>query len=115
MSMNKTSYETTSRINRGQYQGYSSLRNTSGGGKPAQRCVPSMATQTVPLWKSLGYDSLTHVDTPDGDNYFKINKAYATPCVNYQFRNCKGQVNMNEMKESQNQQPVVVEGFAYTF
>ena len=111
--MNNTQYETTARFNRGQYQGYSSLKNTTNGGKPAERCVPSMGVQTVPLWKSLGYDSLTHVNTPDGDNYFKINKAYSTPCVNYQFRNCKGQVNMKEI--NQEKQPIVVEGFAYTF
>ena len=42
--MNNTQYETTARFNRGQYQGYSSLRNTTGGGKPAERCVPSMGS-----------------------------------------------------------------------
>jgi len=112
--MNKTPYETTSRVNRGQYQGYSSLRNTAGGGKPAERCIPSMAVQTIPMWKSLGYNSLTHVATPDGDNYFTINKAYPEPCVDYQFRNCKGQMDTKQMEQG-NKQKIVVEGFAYTF
>ena len=110
MSKNTSGFDTTSRVNRGQYQGYSSLRNTAGNGKPAVRCVPSMKTQTIPLYKSLGYNSLTHNDTPDGDAYFSINKAYPKPCVDYQFRNCKGQVNENE---SQMTKKVVVEGFVY--
>jgi hypothetical protein len=114
--MNKSPYETTARINRGQYQGYSSLQNTAGGGKPAERCIPTMEVQTVPIWKSLGYNSLTHVATPDGDNYFTINKAYPKPCVNYQFRNCKGQLDMKNVKENYTQpEKIIVEGFAYTF
>lgn len=114
--MNKTPYETTARLNRGQYQGYSSLKNTSGGGRPASLDVPNMKTQIIPLWKSLGYNSLTHVATPDGDSYFTISHAYAKPCVNYQFRNCDGQVNMNNTKENFTQpQKVIVEGFAYNY
>ena len=79
--MNNTHYELTARVNRGQYQGYSSLQNTAGGGKPASLNIPNMKTQIIPVWKSLGYNSLTHVATPDGDSYFTINKAYPKPCV----------------------------------
>ena len=114
MSKNQSPWNQTKRVNRGQYQGYSSLKNTSGNGKPATRCVPSMRTQTVPLYKSLGYGSLTHNDTPDGDAYFKIDKAYPKPCVDYQFRNCDGQVNENTNKDvNKDVKKVVVEGFAY--
>ena len=114
--MNKTPYETTARLNRGQYQGYASLRNTAGGGKPASFDVPNMGTQIIPLYKSLGYNSLTHVATPDGDNYFTINKAYPKPCVNYQFRGCDGQMDMKNVKENYTQpEKVIVEGFAYNY
>ena len=51
-----------------------------------------------------------------GDSYFTINKAYPKPCVNYQFRECDGQMDMKNVKENFTQpEKVIVEGFAYNY
>ena len=106
--MQHSRYETTARVNNGQYQGYSSLRNTAGGGKPAELVIPSMATQIIPVYKNFGYSSLTHVvDSSDGVNYFNVTQAYPQKhCVDYEYRICDGQ-----LKNQEQPKKIVVEGY----
>jgi hypothetical protein len=95
------------------YQGYTNLDQTYGG-KQASGRIPSMATQVIPVYKSLGYNALTHNVPTSGNNHFSVSNAYpgypgnCTENLFYAQRKCDGFVQPSQMPSTK-----VVEGFAY--
>lgn len=78
---------------------YASLGNYNqgmGAGPmaPVPSGVPSMKYQIVPVYGSMGYDSLTHGRrTPTCNGYFSIGDAYPTypdKCTSFTTRLCSG-------------------------
>ena len=61
---------------------------------PVPAGVPSMAYQVVPVYGSMGYDSLTHgKKVPGCSQYFGIGKAYPqypNNCTKFTRRLCSG-------------------------
>ena len=91
------SYETSTR-NPNVGGAYTPLNHTYGGDQALMNVgvgsvVKSMATQVVPIDKSLRYESLTHGTVPSSANYFSIEKAfpmYQNNCTQFALRRCDG-------------------------